>query len=129
MTAEPGWGLAFTAGLLSFFSPCVAPLAPAYMAYITGFSTGGDAAGGSRPGVARVLGQCLLFVLGFTFVFVLLGSSTSFLTSFLQENRLLLSRAAGAGMIAMGLLVAALWRPSWLMREWRPQLSGVRKVP
>jgi len=123
MIAEPGWGLAFIAGLLSFFSPCVAPLAPVYLAYITGLSTQGGVAVAQRPGIAHVMGHCLLFVLGFTFIFVLLGSSISFVASFFQEQRQLLYQVAGGGMVVMGLLVSGLLRPSFLAREWRLQLD------
>src|SRR3712207_1072630 len=65
-------GIAFVAGLVSFASPCVVPLVPGYLAYMTGLS-GAEIAEGSGRGRARVLGGGLLFTLGFAIPFTLLG--------------------------------------------------------
>jgi len=80
MFAEPvTYPAALAAGLLSFFSPCVVPLIPAYFTFITGDSleelTGSEAAQIRK----KVIFSTLAFVLGFSFVFVVLGASASFL--------------------------------------------------
>src|SRR6266508_3610841 len=76
LVPEVDWAVAFGAGVISFFSPCVAPLVPGYVSFISGVSVH-ELAGG-RPGqTRRVLGSALLFVLGFSLVFVLLGASAA----------------------------------------------------
>lgn len=119
----PGWGLAFGAGLLSSLSPCVVPLIPVYMAYISGVSLE-QARGNSGRNAIQVLGASLLFALGFTFVFVALGTSASFAGGFLDDHRRLLYQVSGGVMIAMGLLMTGLLRVPFLMREYRPTFNS-----
>lgn len=120
--AEPGWAVAFGAGVVSFLSPCVAPLAPGYLAYIAGVSFQGGA-NSRRKDAAHILSTSLLFMLGFTFVFVMLGTSVSFATSFLQEHRQTLNQVAGAMMIVLGLLIAGVVRLPLLYQERRFHVS------
>lgn len=94
--------LALLGGLVSFFSPCVLPLVPGYMSYVTGV-TGTDL-GEARRG--RMLAGALLFVLGFTAVFVSGGALFGFFGQRLQENKDLISRVLGALMILLGLAFA-----------------------
>jgi cytochrome c-type biogenesis protein len=120
----PGWGLAFAAGLISSLSPCVLPLIPVYMAYVSGVSVQGA---GQTVGVRstfHTLNASLLFVLGFTFVFVALGTSASLLGGLLEENQRLLYQISGGLMIAMGLLMTGFLRPSLLNRDYRPALNA-----
>lgn len=119
---EPGWGVAFAAGVASFLSPCVAPLAPGYLAYMAGTSLQ-DGTAGRWQATLRTLSTSILFVLGFTLVFVLLGTSVSFFGSFLEEHRATMYKVAGAAMIGFGLLLTGLTRVTWLQREWRLNLS------
>jgi len=115
---------AFWAGVYSLVSPCVAPLIPVYMAYISGVSINSDGtlARGSRD-LGHVLTSCLLFVLGFTFVFVLLGSSAGFISEFLKNQRDTMYRVSGIFMIVMGLLMVGMLRVPFLMREHRPNIN------
>ena len=122
LVPEPGWGVAFAAGVASFLSPCVAPLAPGYVAYITGTTLQDGPVG--RQATLRTLYVSLLFMLGFTFVFVLLGTSISFFSSFFEEHRSTLYQVAGGVMIGFGLMVTGLPRMPWLQREWRPNVSA-----
>lgn len=123
VVAEPGWGVAFAAGVASFLSPCVAPLAPGYLAFIAGTATQrGDAS--SRGQVAlRTLSTSILFMLGFTLIFVLLGTSVSFFGSLFHEHRTTMYKVAGAAMIGFGLLVMGLPRVAWMQQERRLNLS------
>ena len=82
--SQVGFLAAFGAGVVSFLSPCVLPLLPAYVSFMIGMSLG-ELSGGDRS-VRRVLGPVLLFVLGFTVVFVALGASASVLGSLLNAN-------------------------------------------
>ncbi|MBI2913764.1 MAG: cytochrome c biogenesis protein CcdA [Chloroflexi bacterium] len=120
---EPGWGVAFAAGVVSFLSPCVAPLAPGYLAYITGTALEDGAPTGARASL-KTLSTSLLFMLGFTFVFVSLGTSISFFGSLLEEHRATLYQVAGVVMISFGLVLTGLPRLAWLQREWRPNVSA-----
>jgi cytochrome c-type biogenesis protein len=122
VVAEPGWGIAFAAGVVSFLSPCVAPLAPGFLAYVAGTSLDSSAAGRARV-TMRALSTSLLFMLGFTLVFVLLGTSVSLLGGFFEEHRSTMYQVAGAAMIFFGLLVMGLPRIAWLQREWSASVS------
>ncbi len=115
---------AFGAGIYTLVSPCVAPLIPVYMAYISGVAINADGTltRGSRD-LSHVLMSCLLFVLGFTFVFVLLGSSAGLLSEFLKDQRDVINRVSGIFMIVMGLLMLGMLRLPFLMREWRPSVN------
>ncbi|MEW1658961.1 MULTISPECIES: cytochrome c biogenesis protein CcdA [unclassified Streptomyces] len=94
--------LALFAGLVSFFSPCVLPLVPGYMSYVTGV-TGTDL-GEARRG--RMLAGAGLFVLGFTAVFVSGGALFGFFGQTLQEYKTVISRVLGVLMILLGLAFA-----------------------
>lgn len=121
---EPSWGVAFAAGVASFLSPCVAPLAPGYLAFIAGTTVQhGGAPNGGRVAL-RTLSTSVLFMLGFTLIFVLLGTSVSFFGSFFQEHRVTMYQIAGGAMIGFGLLLMGLPRFAWMQREWRPSVSA-----
>lgn len=122
VVAEPGWGVAFAAGMVSFLSPCVAPLAPGYLAYVAGTAVSGPHVSLRRNSV-RVLATGALFMLGFTLIFVALGTSVSLVSSFLQEHRRTLYQVAGGSMIFMGLLIAGLVRIPFLYQERQVRFS------
>ncbi|WP_438487316.1 cytochrome c biogenesis CcdA family protein [Streptomyces sp. S186] len=94
--------LALFAGLVSFFSPCVLPLVPGYMSYVTGV-TGTDLADARR---GRMLAGAALFVLGFTAVFVSGGALFGFFGKTLQDYKDVISRVLGVLMILLGLAFA-----------------------
>ncbi len=106
------------AGLVSFFSPCVVPLLPGYLSYATGLS-GADLEDGRRG--RMVLGSAL-FVLGFTFVFVALGTLSGALGDLLWEYMTPISRVLGVVTILVGLAFIGL--VPWLQRDVR-----VHRVP
>ena len=117
--ASVGWLLAFGAGLLSFFSPCVVPLVPGYLSLVSGVAIGTQPA--SRRQLERVVVASVLFVLGFTVVFVVLGAAAGLLGGLLVGARPLFTRAAGVLMIVMGLLVMGAIRVPLLARDYRVQ--------
>lgn len=98
-------GLAFLAGLLSFLSPCVLPLLPAYLSYVSG--VGVDRLHARR---GRVAGLALLFVAGFTTVFVLLGAGAGGVGGLLADYRRELTVLAGVFIAVSGLAVAGALR-------------------
>lgn len=110
--------VAFTAGVLSFLSPCVLPLVPSYVGFLTGMSV--DELGQKR-GTAFLHG--LWFVAGFSLVFILLGAGASALGRLLNDSQLWLGRIGGVLLILFGLYLVGVLRPAFLMRERRIQLS------
>jgi cytochrome c-type biogenesis protein len=110
--------VALIAGVVSFLSPCVVPLVPGYLSYVTGLS-GADLAAAQR---GRVLAGTVLFVLGFTVVFVSFGALFGGLGATLLEHLDPITRVLGVLTIVLGLLFAG-WLPG-LSREWR-----VRAMP
>ena len=109
--------VAAAAGFVSFASPCVLPLVPGYLSYVSGVSGQEVASGERRAG--RVVAGAALFVVGFSLVFVALGAALGALSSFLLANRGLITRLAGALVIVMGLFLAGLVKPGFLYRERR----------
>lgn len=106
--------VAVLGGLVSFFSPCVLPLVPGYLSYVTGV-TGTDLADARR---GRMVAGASLFVLGFTAVFVSGGALFGFFGQTLQEHKDTLSRALGVLMILMGVFFMGLM-PRLTQREFR----------
>ncbi len=116
---------AFTFGMLSFLSPCVLPLLPGYMSMMSGYSAADLAEG--RTSNARMLRVTLLFVGGFTAVFVALGATATSLGSSLLRNSATITVWAGWFVVAMGAFIAvsAVWSPGLLnpmMRERRVEV-------
>jgi cytochrome c-type biogenesis protein len=107
--------LAFLAGLLSFASPCVLPLVPAYMGYLGGTAVMSGKEEGTRRETARVFFHSLLFVLGFGLVFVLLGASATFIGRFLFDSSILLRRVGGVLLVVFGMRLMAI---GWSQRRW-----------
>jgi cytochrome c-type biogenesis protein len=110
---------AFGAGFLSFVSPCVLPVVPGYLSFVSG-STVDELAKGSgiRPRRA-IMGDILAFVLGFSVVFILLGASATAIGTFLLERLALLSKIAGVLVIILGLHMLGVFKIAALYREKR----------
>lgn len=113
--------IAFAAGILGFLSPCVVPLIPGYISFVSGLSLTDMDVAERRRYVGRVLAATGLFVVGFAVIFTSLGASASLLGSFVLQNRRLLSRIGGAVIIALGL--AVLLKLPALLRERRFPLT------
>lgn len=111
--------LALAAGVLSFSSPCILPLIPGYVGYMSGVA-------GSR---GRTLGAAVLFVLGFTLVFTALGAAASSIGSLLNVHRVLLEQVAGVLIVLLGLFLIGVVRIPMLLREGRPLLSWAKPGP
>jgi cytochrome c-type biogenesis protein len=127
---EPGLA-AFVAGVVSFFSPCVAPLVPGYMSYLAGASVRevaanpttllGDTGGAATMSVAghtlvsrASVRVCLLFVGGFSATFVALGLLLASFGSLLSAYRLVLETVAGLAMVVLGAFLLNLLPASWM---------------
>jgi cytochrome c-type biogenesis protein len=115
---------ALAAGMLSFLSPCVLPLVPPYLVYLTGASLERFADAETKPRAARqTFVAALLFVLGFSTVFVALGASASAVGAVLRAYSGVLAIVAGVAIIIMGLHFLGLTPIAWLMREKRLQVA------
>lgn len=111
---------AFIAGLLSFLSPCVLPLIPSFITYITGLSFADLQAEHPTHKVRQqTILHTLLFIAGFTVVFVLLGASATYIGGFLQEHMALLRQVGGALIIIFGIHVTGLVPLALLLGEKR----------
>jgi cytochrome c-type biogenesis protein len=113
-------GLAFLAGLASFFSPCVFSLVPAYVGYLSGRSISQTGAEGA-PDKLHTFLHGVAFVLGFSFVFVSLGLAFSALSQFFFNIRDLMAKAGGVIIIIFGLHMTGLIKIPFLDYDLRPQ--------
>ena len=113
----PTLPLAFAAGLLSFLSPCVLPLVPSYLAYVGGTSA-------QAKTRAVVLGNSLLFILGFSLVFIALGASASALGSLLRDYRSPFMTASGVLVVVFGLVMLGVFKLPFLYRDTRRAFTG-----
>ena len=112
------------AGMLSFLSPCVLPLVPPYLVYLTGTSLERFADAEEEPRVRReTIAAALLFVLGFSTVFVALGASASIIGAVLRAYSGELAIVAGIAIIIMGLHFLGLTPIALLMREKRLEVA------
>ena len=112
--------IAFTAGVFSFLSPCVLPLVPSYLTFVTGMSLEDLQEGVNRKATFI---HSLLFVTGFSLIFIILGASASFLGQFLRQYELWIARIGGVIIIILGLHMAGVFRLAPLMREKRVHLN------
>ena len=118
-SASLGLGISFTAGVLSFLSPCVLPLIPSYVSFITGLSL--DDVQRSR----RVtLIHSLLFVAGFTIVFLLLGATATALGQALVRHRDWVGRIGGVLVIVLGLYLLGVFNIGAFARERRVHIAS-----
>ena len=115
---------ALIAGMLSFLSPCVLPLVPPYLVYLTGASLERFADPETRSHAKTgILVAALLFVLGFSTIFVALGAGASAIGGLLNAYSYVLGKIAGIAIIIMGLHFLGLSPIAWLMREKRFEIA------
>lgn len=116
MADIPSYGLAFGAGLLSFLSPCVLPLVPAYLANLAGI-TAIDSK--TRTSYLPALFHSLSFVLGFSLIFIGLGASVGLIGTTITAHSTLLRQIGGGVIIAFGVFIIASIKIPWLNYEKR----------
>jgi cytochrome c-type biogenesis protein len=116
---------AIVAGLVSFISPCVLPIVPGYLSFISGINMA-ELRGGDAPrGLSRRVGvTSLVFVLGFSTVFVALGAAATLVGAVLQTYKRELGMIGGAIIIVLGLHTAGILPIKWLLYEKRATVKS-----
>jgi cytochrome c-type biogenesis protein len=115
--------IALAGGAASFLSPCVLPLLPAYLSFVSGLSVEE-----LKRGDRRVVLSTVAFVLGFSLVFTVLGAGFSF-AGVLVANQRVLQIVAGAVLVVLGAIIAGLATPRFMQRDLRPLLSKAPRGP
>jgi cytochrome c-type biogenesis protein len=128
MVESPTFLAAFVAGVLSFISPCVLPLIPGYLSYISGLTLDemqgtGETAMSFGTARRRVLSASIFFILGFSFVFICFGAAASVLGQYMLERQRLLAKIAAVIVILFGLHTMGVLRIGWLYSEKRVQVE------
>jgi cytochrome c-type biogenesis protein len=120
MNESVGFLVAFSAGVLSFLSPCVLPLVPSYLSFVTGVSLEDMQEGVDRK---TTLTHSLLFVAGFSIIFIILGASASFLGVFLRHYEVWIARIGGLAIMVLGLHLTGIFRITALLKERRLHMA------
>jgi cytochrome c-type biogenesis protein len=127
VTADLNILTAFLAGLVSFVSPCVLPLIPAYLSFLTGSSLEELKAQSDAKTRARTMVHALAFVAGFTVVFMAIGLSASALGSVFIDYKDWIARIGGAVVIVLGLNMVGLFKIPALMMDKRLQFRSANR--
>ena len=117
VTLLPAIGIALFAGLISFLSPCVLPIVPPYLAYMSGVSMGEMSE--DRAARNRTVMSALFFVLGLSTVFILLGFTTSLMGAFFLQNQTWFVSGAGIVIMIFGMHFLGVFRLGFLDQEAR----------
>jgi cytochrome c-type biogenesis protein len=115
-TQSVSFMIAFTAGFLSFVSPCVLPLVPSYVSYITGLSLGELTSRDESRNIRWVtLQNSLLFILGFSLVFIAFGASATLIGQILLNYQVFIRKAGGILIVVFGLVIMGVFKIPFLM--------------
>ncbi|MGC1381036.1 MAG: cytochrome c biogenesis protein CcdA [Candidatus Baltobacteraceae bacterium] len=120
-------GIAFLAGLVSFVSPCVLPLVPAYLSLLTGESLEDLKAESTASARAQTLAHAVAFVSGFSLIFIALGLSASAIGGVLDANRVLIAQIGGVLVVILGLQMMGMLRIPFLMMDKRVHMQSDRR--
>jgi cytochrome c-type biogenesis protein len=119
--------VAFTAGLLTFLSPCILPLIPSYIAYISGVSFKDLKESGNKEEVRRkTITHSLLFILGFSVIFILLGLTATFIGKVLFAYQNYVRMIGGFLIIIFGLYITGLLKLDFLMKERKFNIAPIK---
>ncbi len=121
-------GIAFLAGLVSFVSPCVLPLVPAYLSLLTGESLEDLKAETRAAARLQAVAHAVAFVAGFSLIFIGLGLSASAIGGALDANRVLIAQVGGVLVVILGLHMMGMIRIPWLMMDARFHLQHERRT-
>lgn len=122
-----GFGAAFLGGLVSFLSPCVLPLVPGYISFMSGLTLEELSGGGDDKTRMKHAGwESLCFVAGFSLIFTLLGATATTVGRVLAEQAPIVSKVAGAVVILFGLHMTGLMPIKWLYYQKRADTAAFK---
>ncbi len=113
----------FLQGILSFFSPCVLPLVPLYIGYLSGGAKTVAEDGSIHYGKGKVFLHTVFFIIGISFAFFLLGLGFTSFGQFFRENRRIVSVIGGILVVGFGIYQLGIWKNRWFAREHRLHLK------
>ncbi|SFA75646.1 cytochrome c-type biogenesis protein [Lentibacillus halodurans] len=116
MSEEVNVFIALGAGFLSFISPCVLPLYPAFLSYITGMSVN-ELKNENKMLTRKSLLHTVFFLLGFSMVFIMLGFGSSFVSEFLNTNREIIRQIGAILIVFFGLVITGIFNFEFLMKD------------
>ncbi|MBI1824442.1 MAG: cytochrome c biogenesis protein CcdA [Nitrospirae bacterium] len=125
MTSTVSYFMAFTAGLFSFISPCVLPVVPSYLCYITGLSFDDLTDESESPEIIKwmIIKNSLMFIGGFSFVFILFGATATTLGQFLHTYQGIIRKISGIIVIFFGFYIMGILKLAFLMSDRRIHLQ------
>lgn len=122
--ANMSFMIAFSAGFLSFISPCVLPLVPSYISYITGLSLEELTSPEGKAKAREIaLKNSLMFILGFSTIFIFFGASATFIGQFFLSNQDIIRQIGGLLIIFFGLYIMGLFKFAFMARDTRHQFQ------
>ncbi len=116
---------AFGAGIASFFSPCILPLLPGYLSMLSGFSAGEIINGHAKVVTGKVVGNAVIFIVGFTLAFSMMGAAASGMGALLSSHRDALMKIFGAALVLLGAHMSGLFSFRFLNYEKRFSTRGL----
>src|SRR5699024_4740841 len=116
MSEEINVFIAFGAGFLSFISPCVLPLYPAFLSYITGMSVN-ELKNENKMLTKQSLLHTVFFLIGFSLIFIMLGFGSSFVSEFLESNRDIIRQIGAILIVFFGLVIVGVFNFEFLMKD------------
>lgn len=120
---------AFAAGVMSFFSPCILPLLPAYLSMLSGFSAAEIVKGDAKVVTRKVVLNAAIFIAGFTLAFSLMGAAASSIGDLLATHKDLLMKVFGAVMVLLGVHMTGAFNLNFLNYEKRFSMRNIAQGP
>ncbi|MBI5743425.1 MAG: cytochrome c biogenesis protein CcdA [Elusimicrobia bacterium] len=120
---------AFGAGVMSFFSPCILPLLPAYLSMLSGFSAGEIVKGDAKVVTRKVVFNAAIFIAGFTLAFSLMGAAASFIGDLLASYKDVLMKVFGVVMVLLGAHMTGLFNFNLLNYDKHFSTRGLAQGP
>ena len=114
---------------MSFFSPCILPLLPAYLSMLSGFSASEIMKGDAKVVTRKVVGNAAIFIAGFTLAFALMGAAASGIGELLAEHKDVLTKVFGVLMVLLGAHMTGLFNLNFLNYEKRFSTRGLAQGP